>query len=116
VFEDRILNVLPFAVLLLPLGGFIVLALFGDWDQEGQGGAGRLLARLRHGDRRLPAAAFTNRPALRPSSPPEGCASRSRYLRPSSGSTRAASAVPISLLIDPLSAGDDAGRQRHQPR
>ena len=33
---------LPFSVLLLPLGGFIVLALFGDWikrDKEEQGAA-----------------------------------------------------------------------------
>ena len=40
MFEDPVLNVLPFSVLLLPLGGFIVLALFGDWikkDREEQG-------------------------------------------------------------------------------
>ncbi len=36
LIEDPLLNRLPFAVLLLPLVGFIVLALFGDWirDQE----------------------------------------------------------------------------------
>src|SRR5207244_9203789 len=36
VIEDPLLSWLPFAVLLLPLAGFIVLALFGDWirDQE----------------------------------------------------------------------------------
>jgi NADH-quinone oxidoreductase subunit L len=44
VFEDRLLNVLPFAVLILPLGGFVVLSLFGDWikkDKE-ENGAGWL--------------------------------------------------------------------------
>ena len=30
VLEDRVLMVLPFMVLLLPLAGFIVLCLFGD--------------------------------------------------------------------------------------
>ena len=42
MLEDPVLNVLPFAVLLLPLGGFVVLALFGDWikkDKEEQGAA-----------------------------------------------------------------------------
>ena len=35
-------RVLPFAILLLPLAGFVVLALFGDWikkDGEEQGAA-----------------------------------------------------------------------------
>ena len=42
MFEDPVLYVLPFSVLLLPLGGFIVLALFGDWikkDKEERGAA-----------------------------------------------------------------------------
>ena len=30
VLEDRVLMVLPFMILLLPLAGFIVLCLFGD--------------------------------------------------------------------------------------
>src|SRR5258708_7845364 len=30
MFEDRILNVVPFMILLLPLDGFVVLALLGD--------------------------------------------------------------------------------------
>jgi len=30
MFEDRILNVVPFMILLLPLAGFVVLALLGD--------------------------------------------------------------------------------------
>jgi NADH-quinone oxidoreductase subunit L len=30
MFEDRILNVVPFMILLLPLSGFVVLSLFGD--------------------------------------------------------------------------------------
>jgi len=36
MFEDPLLNALPFVILLLPLAGFTVLALFGDWirDQE----------------------------------------------------------------------------------
>jgi len=36
VTQDNLLNLLPFAILLLPLAGFVVLALFGDWirDQE----------------------------------------------------------------------------------
>jgi hypothetical protein len=36
LIEDPVLAWLPFAVLLLPLVGFTVLALFGDWirDQE----------------------------------------------------------------------------------
>ena len=44
MFEDRILNIVPFMILLLPLGGFTVLALFGDWitrDKE-ENGAGIL--------------------------------------------------------------------------
>jgi NADH-quinone oxidoreductase subunit L len=44
LFEDRLLNVLPFAILILPLGGFVVLSLFGDWirkDKE-ETGAGYL--------------------------------------------------------------------------
>ena len=32
--EDPILNTIPFVVLLLPLVGFIVLALFGDWIRD----------------------------------------------------------------------------------
>ena len=38
------LNALPFVILLLPLAGFVVLALFGDWikrDHE-EAGAGTL--------------------------------------------------------------------------
>jgi NADH-quinone oxidoreductase subunit L len=44
LYEDRLLNVLPFAVLLLPLAGFVALSLFGDWikrDKE-ESGAGYL--------------------------------------------------------------------------
>jgi hypothetical protein len=43
VFELQTLDmVLPFAILLLPLGGFVVLSLFGDWikrDKEDAGAA-----------------------------------------------------------------------------
>ncbi len=44
MFEDRILQIVPTAILLLPLAGFVVLALFGDWikrDKE-ETGAGIL--------------------------------------------------------------------------
>jgi NADH-quinone oxidoreductase subunit L len=44
VYDDPLLKVLPFAILLLPLAGFVVLALFGDWikrDKE-ENGAGWL--------------------------------------------------------------------------
>ena len=34
MLQDRILNVVPFMVLLLPLLGFVVLALFGDAIRE----------------------------------------------------------------------------------
>ena len=34
MFEDRLLNVLPFAILILPLRGFVVLSLFGDWIKK----------------------------------------------------------------------------------
>ncbi len=40
MIEDRLLSVLPFLILLLPLGGFTVLALFGDGirrDREERG-------------------------------------------------------------------------------
>ncbi|MFN8090721.1 MAG: NADH-quinone oxidoreductase subunit L [Vicinamibacteria bacterium] len=40
--NDNLLNLLPFAILLLPLGGFVVLSLFGDWikkDGESNGAA-----------------------------------------------------------------------------
>ena len=44
MIDDPLLKVLPFGVLLLPLAGFVVLALFGDWirrDKE-ETGAGVL--------------------------------------------------------------------------
>ena len=44
MIDDPLLKVLPFAVLLMPLTGFVVLALFGDWirrDKE-ETGAGIL--------------------------------------------------------------------------
>jgi NADH-quinone oxidoreductase subunit L len=39
-FQDNLLNLLPFMILLLPLGGFVVLSLFADWlkkDKEETG-------------------------------------------------------------------------------
>ena len=44
MFEDRILQIVPLAILLLPLAGFVVLSLMGDWirrDKE-ETGAGIL--------------------------------------------------------------------------
>jgi len=103
-FEDRILNVVPFLILLLPLGGFIVLALLGDWikkDKEETGacilGCVTVLTslglsvwstlRLYH----LVAGLDTG---LRFSQPYLG------YEWMEAGGFR----VPLSLLLDPLSA------------
>jgi NADH-quinone oxidoreductase subunit L len=103
LFEDPILNVLPFAVLLLPLGGFVVLALFGDWirkDKEEQGACWLACATV--------IAAFMlaaistvrlyglvgSREGLRFSQPYLG------FEWIEAGGFR----VPINLLIDPLSA------------
>jgi NADH-quinone oxidoreductase subunit L len=36
----RLLNFMPFMILLLPLAGFIVLALFGDWIKKDKEDAG----------------------------------------------------------------------------
>jgi NADH-quinone oxidoreductase subunit L len=39
-FEDPLLRWMPFAILLLPLAGFTVLALFGDWIKRDKEDAG----------------------------------------------------------------------------
>jgi NADH-quinone oxidoreductase subunit L len=94
--------VLPFAVLLLPLAGFVVLALFGDWikrDKEDSGAAllacGTVLA----------AFALAVLSCVRLYSLPAGHEGL-RFAQPylgfewiAVGSFR----VPFSLLIDPLS-------------
>jgi NADH-quinone oxidoreductase subunit L len=103
VFEDRILNVLPFAVLLLPLGGFIVLALFGDWikkDKEERGACWLACATVIVA---FLLAAFTSVRLYGLVSGPEGLRFSQPYLGfewIDAGGFR----VPISLLIDPLSA------------
>ena len=103
MFEDPILNVLPFGVLLLPLGGFIVLALFGDWikkDKEEQGAAwlacGTVIAAFA-------LAAITTVRLYALVGGPEGLRFSQPYLGfewIEAGSFR----VPISLLIDPLAS------------
>jgi NADH:ubiquinone oxidoreductase subunit 5 (subunit L)/multisubunit Na+/H+ antiporter MnhA subunit len=103
VFEDRILNVLPFAVLLLPLGGFIVLALFGDWirkDKEEQGACWLACATV------IAAFALAVFTSVRLYGLAAG-AGGLRFSQPylgfewiAVGSFR----VPINLLIDPLSS------------
>jgi NADH-quinone oxidoreductase subunit L len=103
VFEDRILNVLPFAVLLLPLGGFIVLALFGDWirkDKEERGACWLACATVVAA---FLLAAITTVRLYGLVSGPEGLRFSQPYLGfewIDAGGFR----VPISLLIDPLSA------------
>ncbi len=45
MIQDNLLNLLPFAVLLFPLAGFVVLALFGDWiKKDGESNAAAWLA------------------------------------------------------------------------
>ncbi len=103
MFEDPILNVRPFAVLLLPLGGFVVLALFGDWirkDKEEQGAAWLACATVIAA---FLLAAFTSARLYDLVAGPEGLRFSQPYLGfewIAVGSFR----VPISLLIDPLSS------------
>jgi NADH-quinone oxidoreductase subunit L len=103
VFEDPILNVLPFSVLLLPLGGFIVLALFGDWikkDKEEQGACWLACATVTLA---FALAVFTTVRLYALVGGPEGLRFSQPYLGfewIEAGGFR----VPISLLIDPLSS------------
>jgi len=103
VFEDPVLNVLPFAVLLLPLGGFIVLALFGDWikkDEEEQGACWLACATVVSA---FALAVFTTVRLYGLASGAEGLRFSQPYLGfewIAVGSFR----VPINLLIDPLSS------------
>jgi NADH-quinone oxidoreductase subunit L len=103
VFEDPVLNVLPFSVLLLPLTGFIVLALFGDWinkDKEDRGAAWLACATV------IAAFVLTLFTCVRLYGlvgGPEGL----RFSQPYLGFEWievSSFRVPISLLIDPLSA------------
>ena len=103
LFEDPILNVLPFSVLLLPLGGFIVLALFGDWikkDKEEQGAVWLACATVIAA---FALAAVTTVRLYGLVGGPEGLRFSQPYLGfewIEAGSFR----VPINLLIDPLSS------------
>ena len=103
MFEDPVLNVLPFSVLLLPLAGFIVLALFGDWikkDKEERGAAWLACATV------IAAFVLTLFTCVRLYGlvgGPEGL----RFSQPYLGFEWievSSFRVPISLLIDPLSA------------
>jgi NADH-quinone oxidoreductase subunit L len=103
LFEDRILNVLPFAVLILPLGGFVVLSLFGDWikkDRE-ENGAGWLACATVIVAFGL--AAWTTARLYGLVAGPSGLRFSQPYLGfewIEAGGFR----VPLSLLVDPLSA------------
>jgi NADH-quinone oxidoreductase subunit L len=108
--QDNLLNLLPWAILLLPLAGFTVLALFGDWikkDKEEQGACILACATV------LASFVFSVWSVLRlyrllPDH--EGLRFAQPYLRGpdlmnhwvfmEAGGFR----VPISLLLDPLSA------------
>jgi len=102
VIDDPLLKVLPFGVLLLPLAGFIVLALFGDWirrDKE-ETGAGILACVTVLASFGL--AAWTTVRLYGLVATEAGL----RFFRPylgyewmEAGSFR----VPYSLLVDPLS-------------
>jgi NADH-quinone oxidoreductase subunit L len=103
VFEDRLLEVLPFTVLLLPLGGFVVLALFGDWIKRDKEEAGACWLACGTVIAAFLLAAFV---VVRLYGLAAG-ASGLRFSQPylgfewiAVGSFR----VPFSLLIDPLSA------------
>jgi NADH-quinone oxidoreductase subunit L len=103
LFEDRLLNLLPFAVLILPLGGFVVLALFGDWikkDKE-ESGAGYLACFTVIAAFGL--AAWTTARLYGLVAGPEGLRFSQPYLGfewIEAGGFR----VPLSLLVDPLSS------------
>ena len=103
MFEDRVLNVLPFAILLLPLGGFVVLALFGDWikrDKEDTG-AGYLACATVIASFGL--AAWTTARLYGLVGGPDGLRFSQPYLGfewIEAGGFR----VPFSLLVDPLSS------------
>ena len=94
--------VLPFAILLLPLGGFVVLALFGDWikrDKE-DAGAGYLACATVIASFGL--AAWTTARLYGLVAGPSGLRFSQPYLGfewIEAGGFR----VPLSLLVDPLS-------------
>jgi NADH-quinone oxidoreductase subunit L len=103
LFEDPVLNVLPFAVLLLPLGGFVVLALFGDWIRRDKEERGAALLACATVIASFLLAAFTTVRLYALVGGPEGLRFSQPYLGfewIEAGGFR----VPINLLIDPLSA------------
>ncbi len=103
-FEDRILQIVPTAILLLPLAGFIVLSLLGDWikrDKE-ETGAG-ILACVTV----LTSFGLACWSAIRLYGLVGGLETGLRFFQPylgfewiEAGGFR----VPFSLLLDPLSA------------
>jgi NADH-quinone oxidoreductase subunit L len=103
MLEDRILNVVPFMVLLLPLLGFVVLAVFGDAihrDREDRG-AGLLACGTVLTSFGLSAWSVVRLMGLVGS--PEGLRFSQPYLGVEwieAGGFR----VPLNLLLDPLSA------------
>jgi NADH-quinone oxidoreductase subunit L len=103
LLEDPILNVLPFAVLLLPLGGFVVLALFGEWLKKDREETGAALLACAMVIAAFVLAALATLRLYGLVGGPEGLRFSQPYLGYEwieAGSFR----VPISLLIDPLSA------------
>jgi NADH-quinone oxidoreductase subunit L len=102
LLEDRLLNVLPFAVLLLPLGGFVVLSLFGDWiKRDGEAsGAGWLACATVLGAFALAVVTTVRLYGL------VGSAEGLRFSQPYLGFEWidvGGFRVPMSLLVDPLS-------------
>ena len=103
MFEDQILHIVPFMILLLPLGGFTVLALFGDWirrDKE-ESGAGILACATVLGSFGLSVWSVVRLFGL--VAGPTGLRFSQPYLGfewIEAGGFR----VPLSLLLDPLSA------------
>jgi len=103
LFEDRVLNLLPFAVLILPLGGFVVLSLFGDWikkDKEENGAAWLACATVIVA---FGLAAWTTARLYGLVAGPSGLRFSQPYLGfewIEAGGFR----VPLSLLVDPLSS------------
>ena len=102
-FEDAVLPWLPSAILLLPLAGFTVLALLGDWikrDKE-DAGAGYIACATVLGSFGLSVWAALRLSAL------AGDQAGLRLFRPYHGFEWIEAGgfrVPMSLLLDPLSA------------
>jgi len=103
LFEDRILNVLPFAILILPLGGFVVLSLFGDWIKKDKEDAGAGWLACATVIAAFGLAAWTTARLYGLVAGPEGLRFSQPYLGfewIEAGGFR----VPLSLLVDPLSS------------